>query len=1358
MAAAFNGESRELMSGQLGIWYAQQFAPGNPSYNVSEYLDITGELDLALFTAAVRRTIDEAETLRLRFRTEGREPRQYVDDSGDYPFAIVDLTDEADPRAAAEERMRTELTRPMDLEAGPTAFYTLFKLADDRAIWYVRAHHLALDGHSTWVVANRVAEVYTALSEGRSAEVGALQPLSVLLDADRAYRASAEFEADREFWLQTLSGLPEGTVARGGHRTRRLAPAPVRLTEDIAPEAAANVKATASRHDTDLARFVIAAAALYQHRLTGERDVVVGIPVRGRGRSEQELAIPGNTSNVVPVRVTFEPGTTAAELVRQTAQTLRKALRHQRYRHEDMLRDLRMVDGGNLFGLVVNVMPFDYSRPIGDCTAFARNLSSGLIDDVRIDVYDRLAGQGIQIDVDVNPDLHDPASGKDISRRFLQMLDWLTEAAPNELVSRAELLDPAERHRVLVEWNDTAVEVPAVTVPELFAARVAGTPDAVAVVGNGVELTYRELDERANRLAHCLVDRGVGAESVVAVCMERGAELVVSLLAVLKAGGAYLPIDPQAPAERIAFMLADSRAVALVGSEEVLDELPVRRMLTVAVDAPLVQAALAMAPVTAPQIFVEPEGLAYVIYTSGSTGVPKGVGLAHAGAVNLVAAQVERLGVGSGCRVLQFASVGFDAATWELLMAVCSGAALVVASAEELLPGVGLAGVVARFGVTHATLPPAVLSVLASEELASVSTLVSAGEALGAELVERFAGGRRFVNAYGPTEVTVCATMTGALGEGEPSIGGPNPNVRVYVLDGYLSPVAPGVVGELYVAGAGVARGYVRRPGLTAERFVADPFGGDGGRMYRTGDRVKWTEDGQLVFLGRADDQVKVRGFRVEPGEVQAVIAGHPQVGQAAVIAREDVPGEVRLVAYVVPAEDAGTVGLPELVRAFAGERLPEYMVPSAVVVLDALPLTVNGKIDRRALPAPEYTAGAGRAAATPQERALCEAFAEVLGLEKVSVDDDFFALGGHSLLATRLVSRVRALLDVEAEISDVFEAPTVAALAARLGGAEQARTALVAGVRPERLPLSFAQQRLWFLGQLEGRTAAYNAPIVQGLSGEVDRALLGAALRDVLGRHEVLRTVVAVADGQPYQQVLELDELEWELQLVEVAPEQLADAVAEATGYAFDLSVDIPFRATLIEAGAQRVLALVLHHIAADGWSKSPLTRDLFAAYAARLEGRAPEWAPLPVQYADYALWQRELLGEADDPESLLSRQVTYWREALAGAPEELELPFDRPRPAVSSHRGHRVPLEVSPELHAHLAELARAEGVTMFMVLQAALAVLFSRLGAGTDIPIGVAVAGRTDEALDELVGFFVNTLVMRTDLSGDPSFTQA
>ncbi|MBO4260719.1 condensation domain-containing protein, partial [Streptomyces griseorubiginosus] len=580
-------------------------------------------------------------------------------------------------------------------------------------------------------------------------------------------------------------------------------------------------------------------------------------------------------------------------------------------------------------------------------------------------------------------------------------------------------------------------------------------------------------------------------------------------------------------------------------------------------------------------------------------------------------------------------------------------------------------------------------------------------------------------------------------------------NTQVYVLDSGLRPVPPGVPGEAYIAGTGLARGYWRRAALTSERFVANPYGPPGSRMYRTGDVLRWNHDGELEFVGRGDGQVKLRGYRIELGEIEAVLAGHEHVTQAAVLLREDQPGDKRLVAY---AATAGTPVTADDLRAHASAQLPDYMVPSAFVTLDAFPLTPNGKLDRRALPAPDYGPQSqdGRSPRSPREEILCTLFAEVLGVESVTIDDDFFALGGHSLLATKLVSRIRTVLGAELSIRQLFETPTVAGLSGALDtGNGAARTPVTAvHPRPVRLPLSHAQRRLWFLHRFEGPSAAYNSPVALRLSGTLDRTALENALADLTARHETLRTVFAEDAEGPFQIVL--DGVRPTLTVVPSDASRLSADLTRAAGEPFDLTTEPPLRASLFEvADEEHVLLLLTHHVATDAWSRAPLARDLTAAYAARVAGSAPEWAPLPVQYADYSLWQREVLGAEDDPDSEISRQLTHWKQTLTGLPEELPLPFDRPRPAVASYRGDVVTFELPPDLHDSLTRMARGHRTSLFMVLQASLATLLSRLGAGTDIPLGTPIAGRTDDALDELVGFFVNTLVLRTDVSGDPTF---
>jgi amino acid adenylation domain-containing protein len=783
---------------------------------------------------------------------------------------------------------------------------------------------------------------------------------------------------------------------------------------------------------------------------------------------------------------------------------------------------------------------------------------------------------------------------------------------------------------------------------------------------------------------------------------------------VLKAGGVFVPVDLSWPRARIDAVIADCGAGIVLDR---IDGFP--------------------AAARTPLPVVPAGGAAYRMYTSGSTGRPKGVVTTHQNVVDLATDKCW----GSTPRVLFHAPHAFDASSYELWVPLLSGGTVVVAPRQSIDAAV-LQSLVDTYELTHVHVTAGLLRVLDPSCFAGLREVLTGGDVVSADAVRRVLEvnpGVRVRQLYGPTEVTLCATQqviddaTTVL-----PIGRPLDNTRVYVLDDRLAPVPVGVTGELYVAGAGIARGYAGLPGLTAERFVADPFT-SGGRLYRTGDRVRWSADGVLVFAGRVDDQVKIRGFRVEPGEVEAVLAAHPGVDQVAVVVREQ-----RLVAYLVGSAET------DVVRGFVERLLPGYMVPAAFVRLDVLPLTGNQKLDRAALPAPEFAGGAGRAPLDAREELMCAAFAEVLGLERVGVDDDFFALGGHSLLVVRLVGRLRAVFGVEVSARMVFDARTPAGLAGRLAEAGKRRQALRAGVRGVRVPLSFAQRRLWFLAQLQGPSATYNIPVGLRLDGVLDRDAFAAALNDVVVRHEVLRTVFTVADGEPWQQILDPSQVELAVPVVEFSPEAMADAA----GYAFDLAVELPIRAVLFSQGPDaHVLVLVVHHIAADGWSMQPLARDIATAYTARRQGREPAWDALPVQYADYAIWQRDVLGSEDDPESLITRQIGYWRECLSEVPEELDLPADRARPAEASHRGHLERIEIPAEVHRALRSIATEHGATVFMTLQSAVAILLSRLGAGTDLPIGTVVAGRDDPALEDLVGFFVNTLVLRTDLTGDP-----
>ncbi|MEC0598958.1 non-ribosomal peptide synthetase DhbF [Bacillus spizizenii] len=1347
-----------LTGAQTGIWFAQQLDPDNPIYNTAEYIEINGPINIALFEEALRHVIKEAESLHVRFGENMDGPWQMINPSPDVQLHVIDVSSEPDPEKTALNWMKADLAKPVDLGYDPLFNEALFIAGPDRFFWYQRIHHIAIDGFGFSLIAQRVASTYTALMKGQSVTDRSFGSLQAILEEDTDYRASEQYEKDRQFWLDRFADGPE--VVSLADRAPRTSNSFLRQTAYLPLSDVNALKESARYFSGSWHEVVIAVSAVYVHRMTGSGDVVLGLPMMGRIGSAS-LNVPAMVMNLLPLRLSVSSSMSFSELIQQISREIRSIRRHHKYRHEELRRDLKLIgENHRLFGPQINLMLFDYGLDFAGAQGTTHNLSAGPVDDLSINVYDRTDGSGLRIDVDANPEVYSESDIKLHQQRILQLLQTAS-AGEDMLIGQMELLLPEEKKQVISEWNETAKSEKLLSLQDMFEKQAILTPERIALICDDVQVNYQELNEKANRLAHLLIEKGLGPEQFVALALPRSPEMVASMLAVLKTGAAYLPLDPEFPADRISYMLEDAKPSCIITTEEIAARLPDGLSVPqLVLDQTVTQEIVKRYSPDNPNVSVSLAHPAYIIYTSGSTGRPKGVVVTLKSLSNFLLSMQEAFSLGEEDRLLAVTTVAFDISALELYLPLISGAQIVIAKKETIREPQALAKMIEYFDIDIMQATPTLWHALVTNEpetLRGLRVLVG-GEALPSGLLQALQKLHCSVtNLYGPTETTIWSA-TAFLEEGlkgVPPIGKPIWNTQVYVLDNGLQPVPPGVVGELYIAGTGLARGYFRRPDLTAERFVADPYGPPGARMYRTGDQARWRADGSLDYIGRADHQIKIRGFRIELGEIDAVLAKHPDIEQAAVVVREDQPGDKRLVAYVVAASAIDTADL----RRYVGASLPDYMVPAAFMEMDELPLTPNGKLDRKALPAPDFsTSVSDRGPRTPQEEILCDLFAEVLGLARVGIDDSFFELGGHSLLAARLMSRIREVMGAELGIAKLFDEPTVAGLAAHLDQAQSARPALQRAERPERIPLSFAQRRLWFLHCLEGPSPTYNIPVAVRLSGELDQGVLQAALYDLVCRHESLRTIFPESQGTSYQHILDADQARPVLHVTEIDEKELSGRFAEAVRYSFDLAAEPAFRAELFVIGPDEyVLLLLVHHIVGDGWSLTPLTRDLGAAYAARCYGKAPEWAPLTVQYADYALWQQELLGSGDDPNSLIAGQLAFWKETLKNLPDQLELPTDYSRPAEPSHDGDTIHFRIEPELHKRLQDLARANRVSLFMVLQSGLAALLTRLGAGTDIPIGSPIAGRNDDALGDLVGLFINTLVLRTDTSGDPSFRE-
>ncbi|WBI89705.1 Gramicidin S synthase 2 [Pseudomonas aeruginosa] len=1368
-----DGEPLRLSYAQERQWFLWQLEPESAAYHIPSVLRLRGRLDLDALQRSFDSLVARHETLRTRFRLDGDEARQEIAASMALPLDIVALGPLEE--GALARQVETTIARPFDLERGPLLRVSLLRLAEDDHVLVLVQHHIVSDGWSMQVMVEELVQLYAAYSRGLEVALPAL-PIQYADYAlwQRSWMEAGEKERQLAYWTGLLGGeqpvleLPfdRPRPVRQSHRGAQFI---LELDIDLSQA----LRRVAQQEGATAFALLLASFQALLYRYSGQADIRVGVPIANRNRVETERLI-GFFVNTQVLKADLDGRMGFDELLAQARQRALEAQAHQDLPFEQLVEALqpeRSLSHNPLFQVLFNYQ----SEARGNGQAFRFDelqMESVQFDsrtaqfDLTLDLTDE--EQRFCAVFDYATDLFDASTVERLAGHWRNLLRGIV-ANPRQRLGELSLLDALERRQTLSEWNPAQRECAVQgTLQQRFEEQARQRPQAVALILDEQRLSYGELNARANRLAHCLIARGVGADVPVGLALERSLDMLVGLLAILKAGGAYLPLDPAAPEERLAHILDDSGVRLLLTQGHLLERLPRQAGVEVlAIDGLVLDGYAESDPLTT----LTADNLAYVIYTSGSTGKPKGTLLTHRNALRLFSATEAWFGFDERDVWTLFHSYAFDFSVWEIFGALLYGGRLVIVPQWVSRSPEDFYRLLCREGVTVLNQTPSafkqLMAVACSADMATqqpaLRYVIFGGEALDLQSLrpwfQRF-GDRQpqLVNMYGITETTVHVTyrpvseadLEGGLVS---PIGGTIPDLSWYILDRDLNPVPRGAVGELYIGRVGLARGYLKRPGLSATRFVPNPFpGGAGERLYRTGDLARFQADGNIEYIGRIDHQVKVRGFRIELGEIEAALAGLAGVRDAVVLAHDGVGG-TQLVGYVVAdsAEDAER--LRESLRESLKRHLPDYMVPAHLMLLERMPLTVNGKLDRQALPQPDASLSqqAYRAPGSELEQRIAAIWAEILGVERVGLDDNFFELGGHSLLATRVISRVRQEQQLDASLKALFERPVLEAFAQGLERTTDAVSTIPLADRQQPLALSFAQERQWFLWQLEPESAAYHIPSALRLRGRLDVDALQRSFDSLVARHETLRTRFRLEGGRSYQQVQPAVSVSIERE--QFGEEGLIERIQAIVVQPFDLERGPLLRVNLLQlAEDDHVLVLVQQHIVSDGWSMQVMVEELVQLYAGYSQGLDVVLPALPIQYADYALWQRSWM-EAGEKE----RQLAYWTGLLGGEQPVLELPFDRPRPARQSHRGAQLGFELPRELVEAVRALAQREGASSFMLLLASFQALLYRYSGQADIRVGVPIANRNRVETERLIGFFVNTQVLKADLDGRMGFDE-